>query len=213
MDSKLHWEQIYRTKRPDQVSWFEAEPRHSLDLVQRVAPGPDAAIIDVGAGAATFVDGLLDAGYRRITVLDLSAVALAESQRRLGERARLVDWREADVRTARFAPHTLDVWHDRAVFHFLTEPADRSSYVAQVRHALRPGGFVLVATFAADGPARCSGLEVDRYSADELHTEFGRDFRLLTSERHMHVTPRGAQQAFTYCLCQYEPHAFTRHAA
>ncbi len=213
MDSKAHWEQIYRTKGPDQVSWFEAEPRHSLDLVQRVAPGGDAAIIDVGAGAATLVDGLLDAGYRRITVLDISAAALAQAQRRLGERARLVDWREADVRTARFAPHAFDVWHDRAVFHFLTEPADRQAYVAQVRQALRPGGFALVATFAADGPARCSGLEVNRYSADGLHAEFGRDFRLLTSERHIHLTPWGARQAFTYCSCRYEPHASARHAA
>lgn len=213
MDPKSHWEQIYRTKGPDQMSWFEPEARHSLALVERVAPARDAAIIDVGAGAATFVDGLLDLGYHRITVLDLSAAALAQAQHRLGDRAHAIDWREADIRTAPLAAGAFDVWHDRAVFHFLTESADRQAYVGQVRRALRPGGFALVATFAADGPTRCSGLDVARYSPDSLHAEFGSDFRLLTSQQHTHVTPWGTSQAFTYCLCQLVPHASTQHAA
>jgi SAM-dependent methyltransferase len=213
MDSKAHWEQVYNTKGPDQVSWFEPEATLSLALVQRVAPTRNEAIIDVGAGAATFVDGLLGAGYHDITVLDLSAAALAQAQHRLGERAAAVVWREDDILTAKLPIEAFDVWHDRAVFHFLTDPADRRAYVDQVRRALRHGGFALVATFAEDGPARCSGLDVARYSPDSLHAQFGSDFRLLTSQRQLHRTPWGAGQAFTYCLCRYEPHSSTRHAA
>ncbi len=213
MDSKAHWERIYRTKAPDQTSWFEPAATLSLELVRRIAPTRDEAIIDVGAGTATFVDGLLDAGYRRITVLDLSAAALAQARQRLGDRARAVDWREADILHARLPGRAFDVWHDRAVFHFLTEPADRRRYVAQVRDSLRPGGFALVATFAADGPSRCSGLDVARYSPNGLHAEFGPDFELVASERQTHVTPWGTPQAFTYCLCRFEPHASTREAA
>ncbi len=213
MNAKAHWEALYRTKGPDQMSWFEPEATLSLALVQRVAPTRDEAIIDVGAGSATLVDGLLTAGYRRVTVLDLSAAALEQAQRRLGDRARAIDWREADILDAPLPGRAFDVWHDRAVFHFLTDAADRRAYVTQVRRALRPGGFALVATFATDGPSRCSGLEVARYSPDSLHAEFGDDFRLLTSERQTHVTPWGAPQAFTYCLCRYEPHALAGLAA
>lgn len=213
MDPKAHWEHLYRVKGPDQVSWFEAEAIRSLALIQGAVPDRDAAIIDVGAGAATLVDGLLNAGYCRITVLDLSAAALAQAQHRLAERARAVVWQESDILTADLPASAFDVWHDRAVFHFLTNAADRVRYVAQVRHALRSGGYTLVATFAEDGPARCSGLEVARYSADALHTEFGDAFRLVTSQRHTHRTPWGAEQAFTYCLCRYEPPASSRHAA
>lgn len=146
MDSKAHWEHIYETKTSDQVSWFEPEATLSLALAQRAAPTRDEAIIDVGAGAGTFVDGLLSAGYRRITVLDLSAAALAQAQHRLGGRAQAVVWRDADVLTAAFPARAFDVWHDRAVFHFLTRAPDRRAYVAQVRRALRPGGFVIVAS-------------------------------------------------------------------
>jgi ubiquinone/menaquinone biosynthesis C-methylase UbiE len=213
VDAKAHWENIYNTHGVDEVSWFEPEATRSLDLVQRVATTRRESIIDVGAGAATFVDGLLRAGYQQITVLDLSATALAQAQRRLGDRARAIQWREADVLETALPRRAFDVWHDRAVFHFLTRAADRSAYVAQVRRALRPGGFALVATFATDGPSRCSGLEVARYSGDTLHAEFGADFQLLSSERQVHMTPWGAEQAFTYCLCRYEPHASTRHAA
>jgi len=195
------------------VSWFEPEATLSLDLVQRVATTRRESIIDIGAGAATFVDGLLRAGYQQITVLDLSATALAHAQRRLGDRARAIQWREADILEAALPRRAFDVWHDRAVFHFLTRAADRSAYVAQVRRALRPRGFALVATFATDGPSRCSGLEVARYSANALHAEFGADFHLLSSARQIHITPWGAEQAFTYCLCRYEPRASTRHAA
>jgi SAM-dependent methyltransferase len=213
MDLKSHWERVYRTKGPDQVSWFQPEATLSLMLIQQVAPSRDSAIIDVGAGASTLVDGLLAAGYGRITLLDLSSAALAETKHRLPHATNSVLWREADVLTADLDAAEFDVWHDRAVFHFLTTAAQRASYVAQVRHALRPGGYALVATFAEDGPTRCSGLDVARYSPNALHSQFGRDFQLVESRREEHNTPRGARQAFTYCLCRYEPRVSARHAA
>jgi len=213
VNPKAHWEHIWTTHRPDEVSWFESEAGLSLELIEQIAPDRESAIIDIGGGAATLVDGLLDAGYCRTTVLDLSAAALERTQHRLAERARMVAWREADLLSAELPADAFDVWHDRAVFHFLTDAADRARYVSQAKHSLRRGGYALVATFAEDGPARCSGLEVARYSANALHGEFGRDFRVVASQRQMHHTPWGTEQAFTYCLCRYEPHAFTRHAA
>jgi len=166
MDSKSHWEGIYRNKLPTQVSWYQLHARRSLDLIRRVSPPFDGAIIDVGGGASTLVDDLLDAGYDNLTVLDLSGAALAVARARLGTRANTVRWVEADVLDASLPKTDYSVWHDRAAFHFLTAPADRARYVAQVRRAVRPGGFVLVATFADDGPTRCSGLAVARYSPE-----------------------------------------------
>ena len=213
MDAKKHWEHVYESRRPDEVSWFQKEATLSLQLIQRVAPSPESHIVDVGAGASTLVDGLLAAGYDNVMLLDLSHAALEETKRRLGSAAGKVVWREADVLIDRFEASAFDVWHDRAVFHFLTDPADRVRYVHQVRRAVRPGGHAIVATFAEDGPTHCSGLSVARYSADGLHSEFGVDFRLLTSYREAHRTPSGATQEFTYCVCRYEPHASSRHAA
>jgi ubiquinone/menaquinone biosynthesis C-methylase UbiE len=173
-------------------------------LIERVAPGRGAAVLDVGAGASTLVDGLLAAGYRRITVLDLSAAALAQARQRLGPAAGGVTWLEADVLTAPLPPAAFDVWHDRAVFHFLTADGERRQYIAQVRRAVRPGGHVMVATFAEDGPERCSGLEVARYSPGALQGQFGPDFTTVESRRDEHRTPKGVVQAFTYCLCRYD---------
>lgn len=197
-----HWEQVYRTKQPDQVSWFQAEARLSRELIERVAPSRVAGIIDIGAGASTLVDSLVAAGYRELTVLDISPAALAVAQSRLGASAATVRWRAADVLQADLPHHAFDVWHDRAVFHFLTDAGDRARYVAQVRHAVRPGGMVIVATFAEDGPTRCSGLEVARYSPEALHAEFGAGFTVLEQQRELHTTPSGATQAFTYCVCR-----------
>ena len=205
MDRNAHWEQVYRTKGPDQVSWFQAEARLSRVLIERAAPDRAARIIDIGAGASTLVDGLLASGYRHITVVDLSSTALFLAQQRLGSAAASVIWRAADVLTAAFPAAAFDVWHDRAVFHFLTDAADRMRYVAQVRAAVRPGGHVIVATFAEDGPTRCSGLDVARYSADTLHAEFGAGFVVLESRRELHTTPSGSEQAFTYCVCRVRP--------
>ncbi|MEO7986345.1 MAG: class I SAM-dependent methyltransferase [Gemmatimonadales bacterium] len=203
-DPQRHWENIYRTTAPTEVSWYQPEARLSMDLILRVAPDPETPIIDVGGGASTLVDALLDTGYRALTVLDVAPTAMALARERLGERAGLVRWIEGDVLKAVFSSG-FDVWHDRAVFHFLTESSDRARYVTQVRHAVRPGGHVIVATFGPDGPTHCSGLEVARYSAEAIHDEFGAGFRLLNSVREDHRTPGGGTQAFVYCLCRAEP--------
>lgn len=214
MDPKAHWESVYRERGPEGVSWYQPEARLSLELIRRAAPPPAPAVLDVGGGASTLVDGLLAAGYARAVVLDLSGAALAAARERLGpERAARVEWREADVLEAALPTASVDVWHDRAVFHFLLDAAARRRYVAQVRRAVRPGGHVLVATFAEDGPARCSGLEVARYEPAALHAEFGGGFRLVESVREKHLTPWGAPQAFTYCLCRFEPTAPASSAA
>ncbi|HKV51249.1 MAG TPA: class I SAM-dependent methyltransferase [Gemmatimonadaceae bacterium] len=211
MDSKAHWEEIYRTKQADEMSWFQREATISMALIRRVAPQVTARVIDVGGGASTLVDGLLGAGYRSVTVLDLSASALELARWRLGVASQDVKWSEADVLLAELPPSHFDVWHDRAVFHFLTSAADRARYVEQVRMSVKAGGHVLVATFADDGPIRCSGLPVARYSAGALHHEFGSAFRLLESVREEHVTPSGSKQAFVYCLCRME--SASRHIA
>jgi SAM-dependent methyltransferase len=173
-------------------------------LIARVAPDFDAPIIDVGGGASTLVDGLLDTGYRDVTVLDLSDAALTAARVRIGSRASKVKWLEADVLAAPLAPSAYAVWHDRAVFHFLTDPRDRAAYVATAHAAVRPGGHVIVASFALDGPARCSGLDVVRYSPESMHSQFGPEFRLLASVRDEHHTPSGKTQAFVYCLCRVD---------
>ena len=199
-----HWEHIYRTKDPTEVSWYQREPRLSLELIRRVTPDLAAPIIDVGGGASTLVDGLVEAGYHDVTVLDLAPSALTIAQQRLGGRAGRVTWipgnaLEAELPAARYA-----VWHDRAVFHFLTDRHDRARYVAQTGHAVRPGGHVIVASFGPEGPTRCSGLDVARYSPEGVHAEFGSGFRLLDSFREDHHTPAGDVQAFVYCLCRVE---------
>lgn len=204
MDQKKHWETLYRTKDVHAVSWFQPEAVQSLELITRFAPDRSAPIIDVGAGASVLVDDLLASGYNNVTVLDFSETALEISRSRLGSGAPGVHWIAADIRTARFEESAYAVWHDRAVFHFLTDPEDRRVYVEQVQRAVRPGGYVLVATFAEDGPATCSGLPVVRYSAESLHSEFGSTFRMLTSAHEDHRTPAGSEQSFLYCLCRRE---------
>ena len=204
MDPKRHWETVYRTKDVHEVSWFQSEARRSLDLITRVSPDRSAPIIDVGAGASVLVDDLLAAGYLDVSVLDVSEAALEISRGRLGTDAAKVKWMRADVRRAQLDEGAYAVWHDRAVFHFLTDAADRAAYVEQVRRAVEPGGYVLVATFAEDGPEYCSGLPAVRYSAEGLHSEFGTDFQLVRSEHEDHRTPAGGEQSFLYCLCRRE---------
>jgi SAM-dependent methyltransferase len=204
MDRTRHWQTIYETKAADEVSWYQPEARLSLELIRRVTSDLDAPIIDVGGGASTLVDGLLDAGYRAVPVLDLAAAALERARARLGERAAGVRWVAADVLEAPLPDGAYAVWHDRAVFHFLTDAADRARYVVQARRAVRPGGHVIVASFGPEGPERCSGLEVVRYTPEAMHAEFGADFRLLDSTREEHRTPWGSTQAFVYCLCRVE---------
>ena len=204
---------MYQTHRPDEVSWFQPEARLSLDLIQSVAANGRSRIIDIGGGPSTLVDGLVAAGYIDVAVLDLSPTALQHARQRLGHLASRVLWIEADALADTLPPASFDVWHDRAVFHFLTEPADRRRYIEQVRRVVRPSGHVLVATFADDGPTHCSGLPVERYGAGTLHGKFGADFRLVASHREEHVTPAGKLQPFTYCLCTFNPPASTHRAA
>lgn len=204
MQSREHWERVYRTKGPGRVSWFQEHARQSVELIRQTGAPTNAAIIDVGGGASTLVDDLLTEGYSNLTVLDLSAAALSAAQDRLGERAAGVSWLLGDVTRFDFPIHAYDVWHDRAVFHFLTTPQEREAYVRAVLRAVKPGGSVIVATFAEDGPEQCSGLPVMRYSADALHAEFGAPFTLLRHEREEHHTPFGTVQKFIYCLCRKE---------
>jgi SAM-dependent methyltransferase len=198
-DPKAHWERIYSTKPSTAVSWYQQHPLRSLDLIDRAGVAATAPILDVGGGDSLLVDHLLARGYRNITVLDLSGAALRRARERLGPRAATVTWREADILSADLARASVDLWHDRAVFHFLTRPDDRARYIDQVRRTVRAGGHVIVATFAADGPAECSGLPVERYSPESLSAAFGDGFRLRASVRDTHRTPTGAEQRFVYC--------------
>lgn len=201
-ESERHWQQVYQSKRVDEVSWYQPEARLSLEVIRQVAPDLATPVIDVGGGASTLVDGLLEAGYTDVTVLDIASAALTTAAQRLGGRSREVKWMAADVLGTPLAVGAYGIWHDRAVFHFLTSEADRRKYVETVTAAVRPGGFVLVATFAGDGPAKCSGLPVMRYEPEALHREFGGGFKLMDSRRESHTTPMGTQQAFIYCLCR-----------
>lgn len=204
MNQEQHWNRIYRTTAPTEVSWYQPEARLSLELIRRVAPDLNAPVVDVGGGASTLVDGLLGAGYRDLTVLDLAPAALARAQERLGERKDQVRWIVADALDAPLPRASCAVWHDRAVFHFLTDARDRARYVAQAQRVVRPGGHVIVASFGPEGPTRCSGLEVVRYGPKGLHAEFGSAFRLLDSAKEDHRTPAGTVQPFVYCLCRVE---------
>jgi len=208
VNPKLHWEKVYRTKQPTEVSWYRPHLEVSLELIERAAPSRDAAIIDVGAGESTLVDDLLARGYRNLHALDLSSTALDVAKARLGSNAGKVEWLCGDVRTYAFVPHRYDVWHDRAVFHFLTEANDRLAYVRQVAVAVKPGGHVIVATFGPEGPTKCSGLDVARYDPKALHSEFGDAFRLVEHRTELHQTPMGSTQQFTYCYCKIaeDPH-------
>ncbi|HKB54106.1 MAG TPA: class I SAM-dependent methyltransferase [Ramlibacter sp.] len=200
-DRRQHWESVYLSKAADQVGWFQPHAASSLRLIEGCAP-TDAHIIDVGGGASVLVDDLLDAGYRALTVLDLAESALAASRARLGARAQAVQWIAADITRADLPAAHYDVWHDRAVFHFLTDLADRARYVAQVLKSVKPGGHVIVAAFGPGGPLQCSGLDVVRYGPDALHAEFGAPFRLLGHETEIHHTPSGGEQEFVYCYCR-----------
>lgn len=202
MQGKAHWENIYKAKDATQVSWFQEHPELSFNFIERTGVGKTGQIIDVGGGASTLVDDLLANDYQNITVLDISAAALQVAQQRLGSQASAVTWLEADITRVELPYRFYDVWHDRAVFHFLTRAEDRKRYVEAVQHSVKTGGHVIVATFALDGPLRCSGLEVVRYSPDKLHDEFGNDFELVDTTNELHQTPFGSEQKFTYCYCR-----------
>jgi len=202
MHSKDHWEKVYLTKATDAVSWFQPHADVSFDLINATGIGCHAAIIDVGGGASVLVDDLLDHGFTDLTVLDLSSAALGAAQKRLGDRASRVQWIEGDITKVELPKSRYDIWHDRAVFHFLTDAEDRAAYVRTVFNSVKPGGHVIVASFAEDGPTECSGLPVMRYSADQLHDQFGESFTLLNHRKEEHHTPTGKVQQFVYCYCR-----------
>jgi SAM-dependent methyltransferase len=203
MDRQEYWSQIYQTKGSQDVSWYQRRPDLSLALIAASGVGKDACIIDVGGGASTLVDFLLDDGYTRLAVLDLSGVALSISRTRLGARADRVEWFEADV-TSFQPPHRFGLWHDRAVFHFLTAAEDRRSYVATLRRTLHPGGTVVLSTFALDGPPQCSGLDVMQYDEPSILAELGAEFQLQEVRRETHVTPWQSEQQFIYFRFQWQ---------
>ena len=204
MDRQRHWDEVYSQKAEDTVSWFQVHPDLSLELIRAAGVGHTDALIDVGGGASRLVDHLLGAGFADLTVLDIAAAALERAGARLGPAALKVQWLVADV--TRWRPARLyRLWHDRAVFHFLTEAADRAAYLANLKAALTPGGHAVIASFAPDGPERCSGLPVQRYSPESLAAELGPAFHLKGKRNESHLTPAGRVQRFQYSLFEYRP--------
>ncbi|HUX68817.1 MAG TPA: class I SAM-dependent methyltransferase [Terriglobales bacterium] len=198
MDRTQHWNAVYAGREEGQASWFEAAPELSLRLLAAAGLGGETAVVDIGGGEARLVDALLARGVRRLTVLDISGEALRRAQARLGKAAaEAVSWIEADVAGAWRLP-PVDLWHDRAVFHFLTRPEERAAYRGHLLETLQPGGGAVIATFALEGPERCSGLPVARYSPATLAQELGPELRLVEALEHVHHTPTGAAQAFQY---------------
>jgi len=202
MGQKQHWEHVYTSKAADNVSWFQKHADQSLALIQSTGLSESAAVIDVGGGASVLVDDLLAAGFKDLTVLDISPAALEVAKQRLGNDANSIHWMVGDITEIVLPENRFDIWHDRAVFHFLTEPAARQAYVEQVMRVVRPNGHVIIATFAEDGPEKCSGLPVMRYCPETLHAEFGKAFHLVKHSKEVHHTPFGTEQQFVYCYCR-----------
>lgn len=204
MNNKEHWEKVYSTKASDAVSWYAPHLETSLNLIHQATANKSSAIIDIGGGEATLVDDLLAEGYADISVLDISQKAIDVARERIGKQADMVHWYCADITKATLPQHYFDVWHDRAVFHFLTEEAQRVQYVEQVMRSVKKGGYVIMSTFGLNGPEKCSGLDVVRYDAERLHKEFGKTFNLINSTTEIHNTPMGTTQQFLYCFCRME---------
>lgn len=204
MTTKAHWENVYQSKAMDEVSWYRPHLEVSLSLIEQASRASGNAIIDVGGGEATLVDDLVARGFSDVTVLDISQAAIDVAKDRLGPAGASVHWITGDITSAELEAARYDVWHDRAVFHFLTNEEDRAAYVRQVARSVRIGGHVIVATFGLDGPEKCSGLDVVRYDAKNLHGEFGPRFQLLESVTELHETPWGTPQQFMYCFCRME---------
>lgn len=205
MTGKEHWEEVYTQKRPNEVSWFVETASMSLSLIHLTDLTRTDPIIDVGGGASRLVDALFEEGFESVCVLDISAAALKAAQDRLGSKADAITWLEADLTKPQTFATTFRLWHDRAVFHFMTTPEQRTAYKNNLRNALKPAGFAIIATFSETGPEKCSGLPVQRYSAESLSTELGQDFKLLNTQHESHTTPWGSTQDFVYCLFKYCP--------
>jgi SAM-dependent methyltransferase len=205
MDAQAHWEKIYAEKAPNQVSWYRPHLETSLALIEQCASARSSSVIDIGGGESTLVDDLLARGYKDITVLDISQTAIDANRKRLGRKAsEHVHWLVGDITQVELESSAYDVWHDRAVFHFLTTPSDRAAYIHQVARAVKHGGHVIMGTFGPEGPTKCSGLDVVRYDAESLHGEFGAQFHLLSSSLEQHRTPFGTEQQFLYCCFRFD---------
>jgi ubiquinone/menaquinone biosynthesis C-methylase UbiE len=197
---RQHWDEVYALKPADKVSWFQSEPARALAMIAATGVGRDDPIVDVGGGASLLVDRLLDRGFRHLTVIDIAQTGLAVAQARLGPRQARVTWLVQDVTNWQPPVESFALWHDRAVFHFLVDEGDRQGYRRALDRGLKRGGFVIVASFALTGPEKCSGLPVQRYSAETLQAALGPDYRLLDSQIERHVTPAGGSQDFLWCL-------------
>lgn len=199
VDRKEHWDTVYGKTPETRLSWHQDDPAASLNLIRMAGITADASVIDIGGGMSRFTDTVLAMGLRDVTVLDLSHVALDAARDRLGSSGRSVTWLCQDI-TSWSPTRTYDLWHDRAVFHFLTAPSDRAAYIENLARAVRIDGHAIIATFAPDGPERCSGLPVARYSPEDIAALLAEGFVLVAHRRHLHVTPKGTQQAFQYSL-------------
>ncbi|MBK6920718.1 MAG: class I SAM-dependent methyltransferase [Deltaproteobacteria bacterium] len=202
MSTREHWDQVYRSKSQDSVSWYRPHLEQSLAWIDRCGLDLGAHVVDVGGGASTLVDDLLARGFERVSVADISAEALARTRARLGHAADSVRWVVGDATTPLFDEDSIDLWHDRAVFHFLTESAHRDAYIEALHRSVRPGGHAIIATFGPNGPARCSGLPVTRYASSDIATALGAGFELVEQADEEHTTPSGVVQAFAYALFQ-----------
>jgi SAM-dependent methyltransferase len=202
MQTSGHWDNVYRSKSHDAMSWYAPHLGESLELIERFCPDKTAAIVDIGGGESTLVDDLLGKGYLDLSVLDISQAALEFTQKRLGEKSDTVRWHVGDITQYDFGKKQFDVWHDRAVFHFLTTNSARQAYVDLVKRSVKTGGYILMATFGPQGPVKCSGLNVVRYDEEKLHDEFGRGFELIGSKVIDHHTPMNTDQQFLYCWCK-----------
>ena len=204
---RAHWENVYTTKGEDEVSWFQQSPAPSLELIVQAGAARESAIIDIGGGASRLVDHLVAQGFEDVTVLDLSGAALAAAKSRLeshlGARAERVRWIVADATTWEPA-RPYDIWHDRAAFHFLTDANDRAAYIARLGRGLKIGGHAIIATFALDGPEKCSGLPVERYDSASLGQTLGAAFKLAHTQRHEHATPWDSRQIFQFSVFRRE---------
>ena len=199
MSQKDHWEQVYLTKPAEKLGWYEPHLQTSLSWIKGLSLAADAPIIDVGGGASTLVDDLLDAGYRSITVLDISEKALFSVKARLDKKAELVTWLDGDITSVDVPTHYYELWHDRAVFHFLTVLEQKRKYQDNLLKALKPGGHLIIGAFAPEAPPKCSGLPVQRYSPEQLENTLGGEFELKRHHKELHITPGGVEQMFLYC--------------
>jgi len=206
MDAREYWERVYEEKSENAVSWYRPHLETSLDWIEELAGGRDATIIDAGGGTSTLVDDLLARGYTRLTVLDIAPAALEKARKRLGRAAEQVRWVAGDIRRIELAESSCDLWHDRAMFHFLCGSDDRRAYVRQVKRAMKPDGVVIIGTFGAAGPRKCSSLDVARYEPAGLASELGPGFQLLNSAIELHRTPLGVEQQFVYCAFRAARH-------